>query len=195
MIKLSSILFTLTFNKKSKVGGSDLNQLTRKIAISVIIGVIVIGIGYYGISQYETDQKVLQNTWKLSKQGKTINSESFGIGSSRGEIEKTWGKPDGTIIPYSKGESVVYQDRQIQFIYDASNKVDFIETFDKRLINKIPLSKVRKILGKPVREGNDIVDHRLDLTHGNLTFTFPVPSDQNHDPRIQQVYLEIISDR
>jgi hypothetical protein len=96
----------------------------------------------------ENHQKLIQDTLELAIQGKTINSENFGIGSKGSDIKREWGTPDP---PESDGSVYVYQKRKIWFEVSRKSRVTGICSFDERLWD-ITLAEVKKIAVAPERE-------------------------------------------
>ncbi|MCH5585602.1 YjgB family protein [Shimazuella sp. AN120528] len=93
-------------------------------------------------TQQQNHQKLIKQTKQLAAEGKVINSESFGLGSTRNAIVKKWGKPED-----SDANTLFYEKRKILFELKA-NKVTSVDSLDKRF-QSINEKEVRQALGKP----------------------------------------------
>lgn len=111
-------------------------------------------------------------------EGKTINSENFGIGSSSNDITKKWGKPFD-----SSQNNLWYDDRQIEFFVKAG-KVTSIYSYDKRYKN-ISYEEVSQVFGKAVKEGrvkgDAVYDAQYKVGKHTISFAFSLKS-QNQAP-------------
>jgi hypothetical protein len=118
------------------------------------------------VTTEENHQKLIQDTLELATQGKTINSENFGIGSKGSAIKREWGVPDRG----SDREWYFYWERLIYFKLDK-DRVTNILSFDERL-SDITLAEVKKIAGKPESEWKGEDGFYLDYTVGKYQLRF-----------------------
>ncbi|WP_028778109.1 DUF4309 domain-containing protein [Shimazuella kribbensis] len=98
-------------------------------------------------------QVILKQTKNLADDGKTINSEKFGVGSSTKDIIKKWGQPDNP----KEEISLKYSKRQIEFLA-RSKKVTTVVSNDNRY-EGITYQEVVDTLGLPYEyeDGKDII--------------------------------------
>lgn len=118
-------------------------------------------------TEQQNHQKLIKQIKQLAVEGKVINSESFGLGSSHNDIVKKWGNPDEG----SDKNYLYYDKRQISFFGEFGH-VKQINTYDHRYFD-ITYKEVQKEFGKPVKEvkGEDGVywtyktgNHTLEIT-------------------------------
>lgn len=141
------------------------NSIKTVVATTFTVGALLAGISQIHIAhassipsvqhqytQQQNHQKLIKQTKQLAAEGKVINSESFGLGSSRNAIIEKWGKPEE-----SDANSLFYEKRKILFELKA-NKVTSLDSLDKKFQN-ITEKEVRQALGKP-----DKVKHYEDGT-------------------------------
>ncbi|SDX51497.1 protein of unknown function [Marininema mesophilum] len=86
---------------------------------------------------------VLKQTMELAKQGKAVNSGSFGLQSKKSSILKKWGKPE-----YQDQFTLNYDKHQVSFYLDNQGIVKSLETTDAKLV-PVSHDQVAKTLGKP----------------------------------------------
>ncbi|WP_028777809.1 DUF4309 domain-containing protein [Shimazuella kribbensis] len=126
------------------------------VATTFTVGTLLAGFSQIGLvdaspivptqqstTQQQNHQKLIKETKQLAVEGKVINSESFGLDSSRDAIVKKWGKPD----PDSDAQTLFYTKRQIVFELQK-NKVKTVDSMDKRFEN-ITEKEIKQALGKP----------------------------------------------
>lgn len=174
-----------------------------KIVAKVVIATAVLAGGLFGMyatsnigeaalktniaDVQESHQQTIKNTVKLAKQGKTINSEKFGIYSKGSEIRNQWGQPDQS----SDENYFIYNKRQIEFEL-KQNKVVWITSYDKKF-NDITVEEVKKIAGEPqkVKEGEDA--YYLEYKKGIYVLEFAFYyDDQGEKPdTLKEVYVHL----
>lgn len=125
-------------------------------------------------------QVILKHMKKLATEGKTVNSENFGIGSAGKDIVKKWGEPTSQYKNYLQ-----YEERNIAFEL-KSGKVIIIYAQDKRYDN-ITYQEVGKVFGKPVKQyyEEDSGDHshvRAIYKVGKRTLTIGFKHNEDHVP-------------
>jgi|GEM_PF-4848873 len=87
-------------------------------------------------------EQIIKNSLKVGEEGKTLNSEQFGIDSKDSEIQKHWGKPT-----VSAPHHLVYKNKHIEFGLQ-NGKVIWIHSNDPKL-KQFTLNEIIKIAGKP----------------------------------------------
>lgn len=128
------------------------------IALSIATALLLTGVALPSIHTAEASeqkqevqainikhQATLNNIKKLAFQGKTINSENFGLHSKASDIEKKWGKPD-----YQSKGALTYKKRGMDFDLRFGKVVKIYST-DKSY-QSITYQEVKQTLGKPVKE-------------------------------------------
>ncbi len=137
--------------------------------------------------EQQNHQQIIKKTVKLAKQGKTINSEKFGIYSKGSEIRNQWGKPDQN----SDENYLIYNKRQIEFEL-KQNKVVWITSYDKNF-NNITVPEVKKVAGEPqkVKEGEDA--YYLEYKKGIyvLEFAFYYDNQGEKPDTLKEVYVHL----
>ncbi|WP_028778110.1 DUF4309 domain-containing protein [Shimazuella kribbensis] len=99
-----------------------------------------------GSTQQQNHQKLLKQTKQLAAEGKVINSESFGLGSSHDAIVKKWGKPDEG----SDRDNLFYDKRHISFFGEAGHTKEIYS--NDLSYDGVTYKEVKKEFGKPVKE-------------------------------------------
>jgi hypothetical protein len=119
-------------------------------------------------TQQQNHPKLLKQTKQLAVEGKVINSESFGLGSSHDAIVKKWGKPDEG----SDRDNLFYEKRRIIFFGKVGHTTE-IYSNDLRY-DEITYKEVKKALGKPVKEvkGEDAIYVTYPAGKHTLEFAF-----------------------
>ncbi|MCH5583476.1 YjgB family protein [Shimazuella sp. AN120528] len=112
-------------------------------------------------------QQLIQQVKQLAIEGKTINSDGFGLGSSRDEINKKWGAEDKEDV-----DQMYYESRKAYFVL-KNDKVVELYSADERLQN-ITKQEVQNALGKPdqlrqYEDGDELIYKAGD---NSITFTF-----------------------
>jgi hypothetical protein len=112
-------------------------------------------------------QQLIQDTLELAAQGKTINSENFGINSKGSDIRKEWGDPGSDDL------FLLYHERDILFELNNEDRVVSIHSGIERF-RGITVEEVKKIAGEPEEEIVGECATYLDYTAGkyHLEFTF-----------------------
>lgn len=135
-----------------------------KIAKGLLVTAILTGVPLVGslqtnaapppvVVQKDVAQQTLNETVRLAKVGRVINSEQFGVGSTKSAIMKKWGNPEESTKEY-----VNYTKRKVAFSL-KQGKVVNVTTTDKRVL-AISYDALNKKLGKPVEE-----DHAMGGRH------------------------------
>ncbi|MGA8942596.1 MAG: DUF4309 domain-containing protein [Thermoactinomyces sp.] len=135
----------------------------------------------------QNHQQTIKDTVKLAKQGKTINSEKFGVFSKGSEIRNQWGQPDQG----SDENYFYYSNRQIGFVL-KQNRVVWITSYDKKF-NNITVPEVKKAAGEPqkVKAGEDA--YYLEYKKGIYVLEFAFYyDDQGEKPEtLKEVYVHL----
>lgn len=142
------------------------------------------------VDHQQQHEKTLLQTRDLAKQGKVINSETFGLKTSKQEIVKKWGQPEES--DSSSDGYLDYQKRGIKFLL-SSNQVDMLVSSDKNLTS-ITYKEVQKVLGKGSSDESDGKGDTFGVQYQAgkhlLTFIFPKKSNQNsNNPKILNVIV------
>ncbi|WP_028776225.1 DUF4309 domain-containing protein [Shimazuella kribbensis] len=118
--------------------------------------------------QQQSNQATIKKIRNLASQGKTVNSEKFGLQSKTNDIVKKWGKPDSG----SDANHLYYDKKGIGFIAEKG-KVVKIYSGDKSYWD-ITYKEVKQTLGKPVKEvkGEDGVYLTYKAGKNTLVFAF-----------------------
>ncbi|WP_028778616.1 DUF4309 domain-containing protein [Shimazuella kribbensis] len=119
------------------------------------------------VQTQQNHRQTIEQTMTLAKQGKTINSENFAIGSNGSDIKKKWGKPTSGDSTYLK-----YEKKKIMFLL-SDGKVSEILSEDKRY-EKITYDEVKQVLGNPKQEtkGEDAIYVRYLAGKHQIDFAF-----------------------
>lgn len=168
------------------------------LASAFVIGATLSGFTPVNVSHATPSQKIvtiqqnhkktIEDTLKLATQGKTINSEKFGIQSKGKDIKKKWGKPD----PGSDAENLSYSKKKILFQLEK-DKVLWITSYDKKF-EKIKVADVKKVAGKPQKESKGADAYYLKYKKGKhiLEFAFYY-NDHNKPDTIKEVNVYVPS--
>jgi hypothetical protein len=131
-------------------------QIMTKIVVTTIfmIGAVITSLAPLThaathVQEQHDHKRIIEKTNQLANQGKTINSESFAVGSSGKEIQKQWGRPDSN---NSSKDAYTYSKRQIDFFL-SNDKVTHIVSYSKHYQN-ITYAEVKTILGEPMKKSN-----------------------------------------
>ncbi|SHE87122.1 protein of unknown function [Seinonella peptonophila] len=122
-------------------------------------------------------QKTIKDTVNKAKQGKTINSDKTGVGSTSAQIKKRWGKPDAG----SDKENLYYSKWRLYFQLEHDKTVSLYSN-DKRFDN-ITVQEVKKEAGqKPYKTRSGADAYYLDYKEGKYTLTFGFYYDDHGKP-------------
>jgi hypothetical protein len=97
------------------------------------------------ITEQQKHKQTIQSAFKRAAEGKTINSENFGIHSKESDIRKKWGKPTSSNETY-----LFYNKKQTEFGL-KKGQVVWVDSFDKRL-KEVTYEEVIKTAGTPVSD-------------------------------------------
>jgi hypothetical protein len=98
------------------------------------------------VTEQEKHKQIIQNSFKRAKEGKTINSENFGIHSKEADIRKKWGKPtssNDTFLSYAAK-------KQTEFGLHKGI-VTWVNSSDKKL-KEVTYEEIIKTAGTPVSD-------------------------------------------
>lgn len=184
-----------------------MNQKKRVLIKGVLVTTLAVAALWSGISpitgvhaannssvvQTSVNQKhakLLQHTKELAKQGKvtTTEKDGIGIGTSRKEIEKKWGKPTEKLTSEDR-----YDNRSTTFLFDDDKKetVYWIFTTDKNY-RSISYEELKRTLGKPSEESHDDVDknaYQLVYKTGKYELNFEFQKKNGKMGNIQLVHV------
>jgi Skp family chaperone for outer membrane proteins len=115
---------------------------------------------------HQSHQQTIINIEKLASQGKTVNSENFGLQSKTDDIIKKWGKPDE-----GSDENWLYYSKRGMDIVAEKGKVVKIYSTDKSYYD-ITYKEVKRTLGKPIKEVKGQDGHYITYKAGTNTLEF-----------------------
>jgi hypothetical protein len=137
-----------------------MNKAIKTIgATSLIVGTLLAGLSSIGVPQtdaapltkaqhvtvaQQNNQQIIKQTKQLAAEGKTINSDNLGLGSTSSAIIKKWGLPDPNHS--DKDRLDYYQKKKVVFEL-KKNKVTTVYSADKRF-QSLTLKEIQKVLGK-----------------------------------------------
>jgi hypothetical protein len=136
----------------------------------------------------QSNSALLTEIKQLSKQGKTVNSESFRVGSSLKQVVKKWGEPEDLSTVAAN-----YWSKNIRFLYDgekAKQPIYQIDDFDPSL-QSITYYDAVNVFGTPLiekeQEGNYYVTYAANK---RTTITFVFQSRfTNDNPTLELYYV------
>ncbi|WP_028777747.1 DUF4309 domain-containing protein [Shimazuella kribbensis] len=138
------------------------------------------------VQAQQDHRRIIEKTEQLARQGKTINSENFAVGSKGEDIQNKWGKPDSN---NSSEEAYTYSKRNIEFFL-SKGIVTHIVSYDTNYKN-ITYNEVIKTLGEPAKEtrGEDGVYATYECGKKLLMFSFYYDKSGKNPDTIKQIVV------
>jgi Skp family chaperone for outer membrane proteins len=118
------------------------------------------------VAEHHQSQQTIKNIKKLAYQGRTVNSENFGLQSKTKDIVKKWGEPDE-----GSDENYLYYAKRGMDLVAKEGKVVKIYSVDKSY-HGITYKEVKQTLGKPVKEVKGEDGYYLTYKAGKNTLEF-----------------------
>lgn len=141
----------------------------------------------------KNDQKIVEETFSLSKEGKVPNIPFVSGITERNEVNKEWGKSDH-ISETVKGRYEEYESHHSTIGY-TDQTVNDIRSYDSVLQN-ISLNEIKKTGGEPdaIRYYKDSTLDQMILVYHATTFTdllwvLPVKTEQEPNPKVDHISL------
>jgi hypothetical protein len=171
----------------------------QKITKMIIVATLMLGVAITSLSTptyaslntnhahvQQDHRHVIEKTEQLARQGKTINSENFAIGSTGEDIQKKWGKPDSN---NSSEDAYTYSKRNIEFFL-SKGVVTHIVSYDTNYKN-ITYQEVKKTLGQPSKEtsGDDAFYATYECGKKLLMFSFYYDKSGKIPDTIKQIVV------
>lgn len=128
---------------------------------------------------------LLLDIMELAKEGKVINCDFPAKTTTIEDIEKKWGKPEKLDwVPTAKGNYATYLKHNAVFGFNKGSQIFEVRSFDSK-IKKVPLSKVKEVLGKPDYDvkvkGEEIIGYVVNKDF-KILLVFPEPTKENPNP-------------
>ncbi|WP_026693916.1 beta-N-acetylhexosaminidase [Peribacillus kribbensis] len=144
-------------------------------------------------NQISSPEKLVEETFSLSKEGKVPNIPFVSGKTEWKEVNKEWGKSDH-ISKTAKGRYEEYKNHHSTIGY-ADQTVNDIRSYDAELQN-ISLNEIKKTGGEP-----DVIRYYKDSTHDqiilvyhentstDLLWVLPVKTEQEPNPKVDHISL------
>ena len=128
---------------------------------------------------------LLLDIMKLAKEGKVINCDFPAKTTTIEDIEKKWGKAEKLDwVPTAKGNYATYSKHNAVFGFNKGSQIFEVRSFDSK-IKKVPLSKVKAVLGKPdydVKTNDEEIIGYVASKDFKILLVFPEPTKENSNP-------------
>jgi beta-N-acetylhexosaminidase len=141
----------------------------------------------------KNDQKIVEETFSLSKDGKAPNIPFVSGITEWNEVNKEWGKSDH-ISETAKGRYEEYESHHSTIGY-TDHTVNDIRSYDSELQN-ISLDEIKNIGGEPdaIRYYEDSTHDQMILVYHATNFTdllwvLPVKTEQEPNPKVDHISL------
>lgn len=146
-----------------------------------------------GVNQISNLEKLVEETFALSKEGKVLNIPFVSGKTEWKEVTTEWGKPDHT-SETAKGRYEEYKSHHAAIGY-GNQTVNDIRSYDSEL-QKISLHEIKKTGGEP-----DAIRYYKDSTHDqmilvyhattatDLLWVLPTTTEQQPNPKVDHISL------